>query len=234
MKRFAFLALLAVAFVAAFAQNPAEALQSLKAYKILLINVVVTPSPTPIVFNNGPRPNANAARLLVADPSRGAVQMASISNFDVPIVVAQATPQGNIPVTFNSKPDPTSAYLKLLPSSFSINAAYGANTYTCPFQIFGYYSTTWKITDWGYGTVSSGSGTFPVENYPTTSYLAWNLSSVTSSFTNYANSGSPGQLTVNGVAGVSQTFCVNLSLTVPSSLAAGNYTAAIQYNMYAN
>ena len=235
MKRFVFFGLIAVAFVAAFAQNSAEALQSVKAYKQVVLTVVVTPSPVPIVFLDRSHRNRSVARTLTADPYHGPLQVASIAHFDVPMLVAQATPQGNIPVTFNSKPDPTAAYLHVVPHTSTLMAAYGANTYTCPFEIYAYYTTTWKVTDWGYGTVASGGGTFPIENYPTTSYLAWDIPSIgNTTFTAYANSGSPGQNSFLGTAGISQQNCINLSLTVPSNLPSGTYTAAVQYNLLAN
>jgi len=153
-----------------------------------------------------------------------------------PYLLAQSTPQGSVPVQFVAKPDPTAAYLHIVPGSggLLLNAAYGANTYTCVYQVFGYYTTTWKITDWGAGTVQNGTGPFPIENYPTASYLSWLGEGVTTTYKTFANFGTPGENTILGTAGVSQQVCIDLSLNVPASQPAGTYAASIQYTLISN
>ncbi|GAC1535975.1 MAG: hypothetical protein NVS2B17_06910 [Candidatus Velthaea sp.] len=243
MKRLGLFALFALAVFVAISGMPANALQSLKTYKELVLTIVVTPSPAPVVFLHRNRNRSlERSASLTADPYRGPARLASADStiWDTPQLgpvraVALATPQGNIPVKFNAQPDPNAAYLKILYNTSTLTAGYGSNTYTCPFQIYAYYTTTWKVTDWGYGTSTSGTGTFPVLNYPTPSYLAWDLPDIgKTTFSNYANSGSPGELTFSGSAGVSQQHCLNLSLNVPSSQPAGSYTATIQYNLIVN
>jgi hypothetical protein len=237
LKRFCLFLLFLIAVATAFANNPVDALQSTKAFKQVTLTIVVTPSP--IAFIPGPsRARLAQAQALIEDPSRGRIQVASIAHFDTPqqsMVIAQATPQGNIPVTFNAKPDPTAQFLHIVPHTTTLLAAYGANTYTCPYEVFATFATTWKVTDWGNNTVANGTGPFPVENFPTTSFLSWDIPSIgNTTMAAFSNSGSPGQNSFTGVAGVTQQNCINLSLTVPANIAAGFYTASIQYNLIAN
>ena len=51
-------------------------------------------------------------------------------------------------------------------------------------------------------------------------------------YTNYADSGTPGQTSFTGTTGEAQTQCINLKLTVPAATAVGTYDAVIQYNLY--
>ncbi|MBV8749511.1 MAG: hypothetical protein JO103_07335, partial [Candidatus Eremiobacteraeota bacterium] len=108
----------------------------------------------------------------------------------------------------------------------------------CAFKVFTFYTNTYKLVDWGQGTVSSGGTmTFPVENYPTASYLSWAVPDLATTVHAYSNSGPPGETTWTGVANVSQQHCIDLTLNVPASVAANtpqnpNYTATIQYNLY--
>jgi hypothetical protein len=50
----------------------------------------------------------------------------------------------------------------------------------------------------------------------------------------YNNAGTPGETTWTGNAGQSQQHCIDLTIVVPNSQAAGVYTAAIQYNLLVN
>jgi hypothetical protein len=237
LKRFSLFILFLVAVAAAFANNPVDALQSTKAFKQVTLTIVVTPSP--IAFIPGPsRARLAQAQALVADPYHGRIAMASNVHFDTPqqsMVIAQTTPQGNIPVTFNAKPDPTAQFLHIVPHVTTLMAGYGPNTYACPYEVFATFATTWKVTDWGVNTVANGTGPFPVENFPTTSFLLWDIPLIgNNTMAAFSNSGSPGQNSFIGVAGVTQQNCINLSLTVPANIAAGFYTASIQYNLIAN
>ena len=233
MKRLVLAALLLLAAGVALSGRNATALQSIKAYKEIVLTIQVTPSPVAYLPQTRPvLPALASDRVQVADASSYDVPMGIIPP---PQVIAQATPQGRIPVSFKTIPDPTATYLHEVPHSTSTSVPYGTSLWTCPYEIYAYYTTAWKVTDWGYGTVASASGSFPIENYPTASYLMWDIPSIgNNTFAAFANSGSPGQTSFSGTAGVSQQNCINLQITVPNSLAPGFYTAVIQYNLYAN
>ena len=92
----------------------------------------------------------------------------------------------------------------------------------------------------GYGTSSSGGlATYPIENYPTTSYLSYAVKAspepspepTSASYTAFYNEGTPGQNVWTKTAGTTYTGCFDFSLTVPTSLAPGTYTASIQFNL---
>jgi len=183
-------------------------------------------------------------------PSRkfpGGVQVADISSYDVPmgirqpVVIGQSSgQQGHAVVTFKTKPDPTATYLHEVPINTTLTAPQGATTYfPCPYEMYAYYTTTYNVTDWGYGTSTTATtGTFPVLNYPTNSDIAWDVTAVGATpapgahYTLYSNSGAPGQTAFSGTAGEKQTQCLNVAVTVPLSQAVGTYTAVIQYNLY--
>lgn len=193
--------------------------------KILTLTVTVTPSPTPVGFVSPQR----AVRVATAHRQLArAVQRAG-----APLTVAQVTSaQGSAKVNITTKADPTGAYLKLAPNNLNLSASYGTNTYTCAFKISATFVYAWKVTDWVYGSVSGAGGAFPTYDYPVVSNLAWSVQGVSTKFTPYANQGSPGELAFNAAANVSKNLCVDLQLTVPSTLAAGTYSTNIQYNLY--
>jgi hypothetical protein len=242
---FGLLALAVLAVLTVVSQ--ADALQAQKAYKEMVVTVIVTPSPAPVGFlkqsappASVPVPAAYEVAQLLEDPF-GAVQVASsAAAWDVApgagAQVAQSTAQPTpVPVQFVAKPDPNAAYLRLIPHTPTISAPYGTTTYPCVFEIFTFYTNTYSLTDWGYGTSKtsgSTSGTFPIENYSMTSYLSWAVPDFAATFHAYNNSGPPGETTWSGAKNQSQQHCVDLTLNVPNSQPAGTYTAVVQYNLY--
>lgn len=242
----ALLALGAVASLAVFSQ--AEALQSTKAFKEVVLTIVVTPSPAPIGFlRQRAAPAAVApARAqiarLVADPYAGPARVASRgAAWDVApggtmiaqTAPAQATP---VPVQFNAKADPNANFLRIIPHTGELDVPYGTTVFPCAFEIYTFYTTPHQLTDWGYGTKTQNPPppTYPIENWPAASYLSWAAPDFSATFKTYANSGAPGQTTWTGTAGQAQQHCINLSIVVPNSQAAGTYTATVQYNLIVN
>ena len=255
----ALLGLAAVAALAMFSQ--ADALQSNRAYKYVVLTVVVTPSPAPVGFlkpakqdaqiaaNAAAAPRTNAISFSAAAPSAGVAQLASDpfatpvqlasagTAWDVapgfePFTVAQAQVQPTpVPVQFVAKADPNAQYIHVIPHTDELDAGYGTTSYTCAFEIYTYYTTAYTLTDWGYGTTKSGTGTYPILDYPATSDLSWEVPDISTTVHAYNNSGSPGETTWTGTAGEKQQHCFNLTLVVPATQAAGTYTAIIQYNL---
>jgi len=116
----------------------------------------------------------------------------------------------------------------------TFNAGYGPNTYTCSYEVFASETRTWQVTDWVYGSnTSGGSGltTWPTNNYPTPSALQWFAEGISSAFTPFSNSGQPGETPFSGNAKTTKQVCFDLSLSVDPSVAAGTYQSTIQYNL---
>ncbi|MDB5093401.1 MAG: hypothetical protein JWO85_1502 [Candidatus Eremiobacteraeota bacterium] len=251
MKRTNLLPLLALGTLAALAVfSQADAVQTTKTYLYEPIPIYVIPSPAPVVMRRAPRAEAPPARSvavapafarLVADPYAGPSQFASSgSAWDVApsglmiaqAVTAQPTP---VPVRFNAKPNPNSIYLHIVPNgavSLPLQVPYGTSTWPCVFQVFTYYPTSHFLTDWALNTTNTAqTGTFPMMNYPTVSYLSWAVPDFAATFHAYANSGSPGERTWSGTAGQTQQHCVDLKIVVPNTQASGNYTAWAVYSL---
>ena len=209
-----------------------EALQSTKTYKVMQVTFQVTP--TPVAF----APHAAQAQLAAApvpfQPQPVLVASTDTLAWDVPPMfqLAQVSAQPSpVPVQFVTQADPNAQYLKIVyETAQPLPAGYGANSYSCPLEIFTYYTTAYTLADYGYGTSSGASGTYPIENYPTTSYLTF-APSPNPTFTPFSNDGTPGGTVWSGTAGQSITNCLNLNLTVPSTLAPGTYTASVQFNL---
>lgn len=201
-----------------------------------------SPSPTPIAYV----PTGGSAQEIIALGLRAQ----SLVSFDRMVaweplrtsdMVAQATnPQGSVKVNFTVKANPNYKYFHIIPgTTTTFNTGYGANTWTCAYQVYASYSGySWNVTDWVYNTNSTGGvagfNGFPTYNYPTTSLLQWLAETQTSTFTPFANDGSPGQSSFSGASGTTKTICIDLSLNVPASIAAGSYQTTIQYNMMLN
>ncbi len=249
MKRTNQLALLALGTMAALAVfSQADALQSSKTYKTVYLTVVITPSPAPVVMHRAVPPAevapvrgvavAPGIARLVADPFGGPLQVASSgSAWDVvpsglmiaQAVTAQPTP---VPVRFIAKPDPNAMYLHVIPHTSMLYAGYGTTPFACAYEVFTYYPTTHSLVDWAYGTTNTtATGTYPMMNYPTTSYLSWAVPDLAATFHTFANSGTPGEKTWSGTAGQSQQHCVDLKIVVPNSQPPGSYPAIVQYTL---
>ncbi len=229
IKNLGFLALGFIALLIALSGKDVSALETLITAKEVPLTIIVV-----------------AHAYAPANRPKG-VQVAGISSYDVPMgilpptVIAQTTgQQGNTPVKFLAKPDPSYTYLHEVPINTTLTAPQGATTYfPCPYEIYAYYTTPYNVTDWGYGTSTQANvGTFPMLNYPTNSDMAWAITAVGATpapgahYTLYADSGAPGQTAFSGVEGQVQTQCLNVSVTVPANQPIGTYTAVIQYNLY--
>lgn len=222
----------------------AMATYTIKTTKQFTLTFVVTPSPTPIGF--APHAADSVAPLHVAaqaarngaafdETYRLSRNLVAWIPTRVGDMVAQ-TNQGNVKVQFTVKQDPNYAYFHIIPGSTStFQVGYGSNTFTCAFQVFASYATAWVVSDWVYGSNTSGGTAglngYPTYNYATTSQLSWLAESNTTSFKPYANAGSPGETSFSGAAGTSKTVCIDLSLNVPATLAAGSYQSTLQYNL---
>jgi hypothetical protein len=245
------LALAVVAVLVAFSQ--ADALQSLKASKVYFLTIEISPTPAPVGFAkpaHAPSQRERSSQLaaLVADPAAGPAMVAlGPTAWDVapgPAMVAQSSVQGSpVPVQFVVKPDPNANFLKIIPHAGPIvTVPYGVTTLPCAFEIFTFFTTAYNLDDWGFQTTISGSGVgFPVNNFPMTSNLAWSAQSVSTTFSPYKNSGSPGEKTWIGTAGQTQQHCIDLKITVPASTPwmdpsgrPHDYAANIQYALYVN
>lgn len=192
------------------------------------IAVQITITPTPVAY--APHGAAGEAIARAASVPSLANQVA-YDPFAISDMIAQV-PQGNVKVNFTVKVDPTAQYLHVIPVNTNLNAGYGPNTWTCVYQVYAYFATyPYYVTDYGNSTVSSGTGPFPIYNYPTTSLLQWEAETITTSFAAFSNSGTPGQTAFTGTKGEKQTVCFDLSLNVPTTVAPGTYTATIQYNL---
>lgn len=237
---FGLLALAVLAMLTVVSQ--ADALTGLKTYKIVVLNVQVTPSPAPVGWL-APKtsPYANA----LAQP----VQLASSATaWDVPfappltaapVMVAQSSAQPTpVPVKFIAQADPNAQFLKVIPHppvSGTYSLPYGTTVVPCAFEIYTYYTNSYKLQDWGYNTSKTGgalSGTFPVENYPTVSDLSWAVPDFSPVYAPYWNQGPGGEQTWAGAVKQAQQHCVNLTFVVPNAQPAGNFTAIIQYSLY--
>ncbi|MEA2720820.1 MAG: hypothetical protein QOJ39_2684 [Candidatus Eremiobacteraeota bacterium] len=218
--------------------SQADALTGLKAYKEVVINIQITPSPAPVGWY---APNKS-----YPDPFPPAAQVASSgTTSDVPfaadpVMIAQANaqPTPTVPVQFVAKPDPNAAYLRVIPhppGSGQYTVPYGTTIVPCAFEIFTYYTNSYNLMDWGYNTTKTGganSGTYPIQNYPTISSLSWAVPDFSALYTPYWNQGPGGEKTWAGAVNQSQQHCINLTINVPNAQPAGVYTATVQYSLY--
>jgi hypothetical protein len=244
LKRIGLFFLLAVGVVLAYSRTPVSAITaSTSIFLEETVTIIVTPTPgptaTPLAFVNPLAPSVSAASMVAAS-GNSTYDVAPISLLEPQTLLAQATPQGPIPVTFKAIANPNAKFLHSAPNSNptatnqnnTLLAGYGTTVFPCVYQVFTDETTSYKLTDWAFNTsTGAGAGTYPLFNSPTISEAAWEAEGVTTSFSNFANDGSPGESDWNGTANVSQQHCFDWKVTVPTSLAPGTYTATVQYNL---
>ncbi|MDQ6929229.1 MAG: hypothetical protein M3126_01005 [Candidatus Eremiobacteraeota bacterium] len=194
------------------------------------VTLTVTVTPSPITFVPMVRPTPVIARA-EAHPHVAPVMIA-YEPMRASDTIAAAS--GTVPVALTVKPDPTYAIFHIVPHTSSLVAGYGPNTYTCAYEVFASQPRVWQVTDWVYGSTSSGGSgltTWPTNNYPTASALQWYAEGISSAFKPFSNAGQPGETPFNGPANTSKQVCFDLSLTVDPTVAAGTYQTTIQYNL---
>lgn len=258
-KHFLTAGLMSLGVLAAFVElgDSASATTSGIASKTTMITIVVTPSPAPVGYLlDEPRGTADAssfdwgvARFARFVRGVGSAFFGAGSTVGGGSIVAVT--QTPVPVAITVKPDPTSQFLHVnnptpgQPAVF--NAQYGPNTLACAYQVYAFFGTklgtntvkNYTLYDYVYGSAYGAGGTFPSWDGPTVSDLSWALDGAAapgpyvmgSTFTPFYNSGSTGQLTYTGVPGAAATLCVDLSLNVPNTVAAGTYTVPITYSL---
>ena len=239
------LGLLALAVLATLTVvSQADALTGLKTYKLVTIDVVVTPSPAPVGYTapaSSAYPNPFAQRTQVASSDAAAWDVApggAVLPLPFEIAQASAQPTPTIPVQFVAKPDPNAQYLHVIPHEppAGFAAAYGTTVYPCAFEVYTYYTNSYMLQDWGYGTnktAGASAGTFPIENYPAVSDLSWTVPDINpSKVTPYWNQGPGGETTWTGAVKQAQQHCIDLTLTVPNAQPAGTFTAVVEYALY--
>ena len=222
------------------------------ASKTAMITIVITPSPVAFAAPKQTGPMSVAAVGFDWSFARFVRFLGgSTTGFAAHGERVVAVTQTPVPVSITVKPDPTSQFLHInnpapgSPSTFT--AGYGANTLSCAYQVYAYFPTklgtsvlkNFTVYDYVYGSAYGGSGTFPTYDGPTLSLLSWGLDGASapgpytppSTYTPFYNSGTTGQLTYTGVPGAAATLCVDLSLTVPNTVAAGTYTVPITYSI---
>lgn len=211
---------------------PALAGWVLATSKTVTVNITVTPSPIVYVPQDAERQHTIVEAIAHPAPHPEVFALLSPKYLTPGPMIAQVT-QGNIPVTMNVQADPTAKYLHIVVNTSSLNAGYGTNTYTCAYQVYAYFPYQWKVLDFVYGSSAGGGGVFPTYDSPTTSDLAWLAEGVTTSFTPFANGGAgSAEQTFAGSAGQTRTICIDLQLTVPSTIAAGIYNATLEYQLW--
>jgi hypothetical protein len=210
MKRVAS-ALLALAM---FAMPNCAWAASLRAQRSFVFTVVV--QAPPVVF---------------LPPVRGLALIAPLQ-WLTPFVVVGAN-QGAAKVNANVISDPNANLLVVNPDApYTMTQTAGTTaTYTCPFTVQVNYKTTpYTLYD---GLASDFATGFPSTD------LAWAVYASTSSppspetftgYYNYYTNNKVWQVT-KSTAGI-QTFCVDLRLTVPSTVAPGTYYATVAYSLY--
>jgi hypothetical protein len=234
------LALAALAVLATLTVvSQADALTGLKTYKEVVVNVQITPSPAPVVW-------FAPAKSRYPNPLPPPMQVASSGSMsDVPfaadpfqIAQANAQPTPTVPVQFVAKADPNAQFLKVIPHPPALGyyaLPYGTTVVPCAFEIYTYYTNSYKLQDWGYNTTKTGganSGTYPINNYPTVSNLSWAVPDFSPAYTAYWNQGPGGETTWAGAVKQAQQHCIDLTFVVPNSQPPGSFTATVQYNLY--
>jgi hypothetical protein len=254
MKKYRFGLLAIIVAILAFQSNGSALTTTQYTTKPIMVTITITPSPVPVVFAPSVPRRASSSTEGVAlasapafdsleggvpamEGAGSAVQPESSLELaldqGVQVAQVQTVPGGNVPVNVLVKPDPTSAYLHITPVTPNLSAAYGLNTFTCVYQVFASFSKTWKVDDWVYGTApQGGSGTFPGWTYPTASQASWFAQGISTGYTAFTNSGTPGQLAFTGVANVAKTVCFDLQINVTNDIPAGTYSLPVTYALY--
>lgn len=214
---FCALAVVAVSLVLSGRSHSALSQQQ-RAQQSIVIIVNVTPAPLVYAPPQADERSAISARFaLRAKGSQGLVD-----------AVAQAGPQQAVRVQAEVTPNPNATLLVTNSQAVTINATAGTTTkIACAYTVT---SNAASIASWTirHGVSADFAGGFPGGDLANDSYLQSATPQPTSTpFVVY-----PAAWTVMGSSSAIKTYCVDLTLTIPASVAQGAYSTNAVYTLY--
>jgi hypothetical protein len=126
-------------------------------------------------------------------------------------------------------PTPTpNPYLGIVVNTPTLNVNYGTTTFLCAIKITTSDASTTE--PWVLLSDYADAGGYPLYVHPTVSDMSWNVPDLNTTFTPVYNLGNPGQTVWQSTtANETQTHCITLRITTPTSIAAGSYSAPIEF-----
>lgn len=197
------------------------------------ITINVTPAPVSMLRPRPATASQTSARGIVArlvlDPHErlrsGSAQSLA---FVGPNLVAQSANQKAVKVEAEVSPNPAGTLLYSNQTGVQINATAGTSvTVSCAYQITVHTTiTSWKLEHGVYNDFASG---FPGGDLKNSTYITA-PGPVATPFVVYQDDGGLwAVLTTNGGA---KTYCVDLTITVPVTVAQGSYTTTAVYTLF--
>jgi hypothetical protein len=212
------LALVAFAFFALYfsmeSGTQAGFIQTQRAQQAVNIIINVTPGPY------GYEPSSARAIALAHRLGRGSEMGAQI--------IAQAT-QHSVPVEANVTPNPLATAFGITPSSVAVGATAGGPsvTITCAYMVKVQSTfTAWTVDQ---GLSNDFSSSFNGNNLANNSYLSTPKPTSTP-FVVYADNNNA--WTIMDKSGLTKTYCVDLTITVPITVLGGTYQTNAIYTLF--
>lgn len=214
--------LVAAAAVALGSRSQAGFIQQQRAQRAVYILVNVTPAP--IVM----RENATQTVALTASlHARGSSENVDAYSVNAPLMLAQNTPQQDVRVLAGVTPNPTATLLTTNQTSVTFALTAGTSqTIPCAYQV----TVDTGITLWTlrHGVSNDFASGFPGGDLANNSYNVTSTPNPSATpFVVY-----PNPWAVLATAGGVQTFCVGLTLSVPSTVPGGAYSTNAVYTLY--
>ncbi|MHB8151600.1 MAG: hypothetical protein ACYDGW_10340 [Vulcanimicrobiaceae bacterium] len=233
LRRLWFVAFIVSAFVVAVAgrSQAGFSVQQQRAQRAVYILVNVTPAP--IVYRQGGSRSAGAPIIArFALRARGSAQ-----RFDAPLetslMLAQASAQQPVKVEAEVSPNPTATLLYTTPTAIAMSLTAGTTVQqTCVFTV----TVDTTVTSWtlyhGLATDFSDSiSTFPGGDLANNSHIQGTAPNPTATpYVVYADDG--GKWAVLSKGSGMETFCVDLTLSIPTSVPGGAYSSNAIYTLY--
>jgi hypothetical protein len=238
MKRFQFLCIAVGTLVLALVlAQPVKATIATQQDQIV-ITIVVNVTPSPLAYNPQQTPAQADAKPVISGMSLERVAPAAQREFraeglhfagDSSTLVAQAQVQHGALVQSEVTPNPKATLLYSNVTSVEINAIAGTTVQVpCAFTVTVDMNSTWSLEE---GITNDFAAGFPGTDLANNTFVNSATPKPTATpYVVYADDGS--SWSVLGTGAVMTTYCVTLTLTVPSATSAGAYSTNAIYTLF--
>jgi hypothetical protein len=194
----------------------------------IAVDIIINVTPPPVVYKG---PSVSPDRILTRVQMRAEGSGERFDALPAPRLVAQNTPQQPVKVQAEVTPNPYATLLYSNVSFVTVNAVAGTTvTVKCAYTVTA--STTVSYFQLYHGLSNDFASNFPGGDVANNTYISTATPQPTSTpFVVYADDG--GKWALLGTNGYKQTYCVDLTVTVPIGVTApGTYSSNAVYTIY--
>jgi hypothetical protein len=196
------------------------------------VNITINVTPNPLGMVHGPATSGSAivAKLILNPKEKPRAFHAESMNFSS--AVAQAANQGAVRVEASISPNPLGTLLYSNQTGVVFNQEAGTNvTYTCPYTVtVSTTQTAWTLEHGLFTDFAGTAGVFTGHDVLNNTHLQ--AGTPQPNFTPFIVFSDGQSWVVAAASGLTKTYCVDLEINLPITLAQGAYSSNAVYTLF--